>query len=65
MNNWFLVYLLSYSTSGGLQQYLYPMESLESCLASVKEARVEVPNGGDAESTVTVFCVNGKEVGRG
>ncbi len=60
MNTWFLVYLLSYSTSGGLQQYLYPMKSQEACLASVKEARVEVPNGGDAESTVTVFCVNGR-----
>lgn len=60
MNNWFLVYLLSYSTSGGLTQYIYPMESQEACRASVKEARVEVPNGGDAESTVTVFCVNGR-----
>lgn len=62
MNNWFLVYLLSYSTGGGLTQYIYPMESLESCLASVKEARVEVPNGGDAESTVTVFCVSGQGI---
>ena len=60
MNNWFLVYLLSYSTSGGLQPYLYPIESQEACLTPVKEARVEVPNGGDAESTVTVFCVNGR-----
>lgn len=65
MNTWFLVYVLSFSTSGGLRQFVYPMASQEACLASVKEARVEVPNGGDAESTVTVFCVNGKEVGRG
>lgn len=64
MNTWFLIYLLSYSTSGGLTQYIYPMESQEACLASVKEARVEVPNGGDAESTVTVFCVNGKELNK-
>lgn len=55
---WFLVYIVSQS-SGALTQYIYPMASQEACFQSVKEARVEVPSGGDAESTVTVFCVNG------
>ena len=62
MNNWYLVYLLSVSTGGGLVEYIYPMPSQEACLASVKEAQIEVPGGGDAESTVTIFCVNGKGV---
>lgn len=60
MKTWYLIYLLSTSTSGGHIQYVYPMESQEACIESVKTARVEVPNGGDAESTVTVFCASDK-----
>lgn len=61
MSAWYLVYLLSYSTSGGFKEVRYVMPSHEACLKSVEAAQVHVPQGGDAESTVTIFCAQEKQ----
>jgi len=58
MNTWFLVYIATLSTGGGMYQYEYKMPSIETCLETVKAAKVEIPSGGDAESTVAIFCAN-------
>lgn len=61
MGTWYLVYLLSYSTSGGLTEYRYVQPSHEACLKSVETAQINAPHGGDAESTVTIFCAQEKQ----
>jgi len=36
------------------------MKDMETCVAAVSSAQIKVPSSGDAESTVSVFCVNSK-----
>lgn len=51
-----LIYIATLSTSGGMVKYRFPMKDMDTCLAAVKAAQVRTPNGGDAESTVAIFC---------
>lgn len=52
----YLIYIATLSTSGGHVFKSYPMENMEACLKAVQVAQVKVPTGGDAESTVSLFC---------
>ena len=56
----FLIWIVTLSTSGGINEKRYEMPSMETCIAAVKAAQIKVPNGGDAESTVSLFCAMGK-----
>lgn len=53
----YLYYVISLST-GDAQPKMsrVKMESMQICNEAVKASKVEIPEGGDAESTVTVFC---------
>lgn len=51
-----LVWIITLSTSGGVTQREFPMPNMETCLEAVKAAQIHVATGGDAESTVSLFC---------
>lgn len=51
-----LIYIATYSSAGGISTYRFPMPDMPTCLAAVRAAQVKVPNGGDSESTVALFC---------
>jgi hypothetical protein len=55
----FLIYMATLSTSGGKVVSLHQMPSMDVCLKAVAGAQVKVPNGGDAETTVTLYCAHG------
>ena len=56
----YLIWIATLSTSGGQYKDYYPVTDLKTCLEIVSKAQVKVPNGGDAESTVTIFCATQK-----
>lgn len=57
----FLVYISILSSGVTVERYS-TMPDMDSCLKSVANARVEVPNGGDSETTVTLYCTKGRPV---
>lgn len=52
-----LIWLATLSTSGGYIEREYRMPNMETCLAAVQKAQIKIPTGGDAETTVSLFCV--------
>jgi hypothetical protein len=53
----YLYYIISLSTGDAHPRMnRVRMESMQVCNEAVKAAKIEIPEGGDAESTVTVFC---------
>lgn len=55
-----LIYIATLSTGGGQIEREFRMKDMETCATAVSNAQIKVPTGGDAESTVSIFCVNGK-----
>jgi len=55
-----LIYIATLSTGGGQIEREFRMKDMETCVAAVSSAQIKVPSSGDAESTVSVFCVNSK-----
>lgn len=53
-----LIYMATISTGGGVIEKEFKMKDMETCIAAVSNAQIKVPAGGDAESTVSIFCVN-------
>jgi hypothetical protein len=51
-----LYVIITMSTGGTPQVTTYEMTNLDVCLAAVSTAQVGVPSGGDAETSVTMFC---------
>ena len=51
-----LYVIITMSTGGQPLVTTYEMENLDVCLAAVSTAKLGVPNGGDAETSVTLFC---------
>ena len=56
----FLIYIATLSTSGGVIERHTAMVTMSRCLEAVKAAQVHVPSGGDAETTVTLYCSHTK-----
>jgi len=56
MSKWVLVWIATISNSGYVREQHYPMPDEETCLRAVESAQIEVPEGGDAETTVSLFC---------
>lgn len=56
MNTVFLYVIITMSTGGGPLVTKYEMPNMDTCLAAVSHAQVGVPSGGDAETSVTMFC---------
>ncbi|UOF79394.1 hypothetical protein [Caudoviricetes sp.] len=55
-----LVYI--FTTSGGVvTEKKYEVDNMETCLAIVHKSRILIPRGGDAESTVSLFCATEKK----
>jgi len=54
----FLIWIATLSTGGGLVEKYYIMPDMDTCLKAVSAAQVKIPNGGDAETTVSLFCVH-------
>lgn len=53
-----MIVLLTYCTGGGCTSTKrYDMASMEACMESVKNAKVEVSHGGDSEGSVAMYCV--------
>ncbi len=57
----FLVYIATLSTGGGHERHYYEMPDLKTCFEAVSNAQIKIPAGGDAETTVALFCVQTKE----
>lgn len=56
MNAVFMIWILTYATSGGMDEKRYIMPNMEVCNQAVKSAQIKIPQGGDAESTISIFC---------
>ncbi len=53
----FLIWLVTNSTSSSIvTEKRYVMPNMEVCIKAVEAAQVKIPTGGDAESTVSLFC---------
>jgi len=52
----FLVYIATLSTSGGTVERYHTMPNMDVCQKAVAAAQVKIPNSGDAETTVALFC---------
>ncbi len=52
----FLIWIATLSTSGGWIEKKYVMPNMETCLKATQAAQIKVPSGGDAETTVSLFC---------
>lgn len=55
-----LIWLATLGNGARLEEKAYPMADMEACLKAVEKAQVKVPSGGDAETTVSLFCANRK-----
>jgi hypothetical protein len=60
MNTIFLAIFFITAAGGYFDTHYYPMSDMETCLEAVDKAKVEVPSGGDAESSIAMFCTEGK-----
>lgn len=52
----YLVYAVTMTTSGSPSFMYFPQPSMDACIQVAAAAKVAVPMGGDAETTVSIFC---------
>ena len=62
MNTIFLAVFFIAATGGYFDTHYYPMPDMATCLEAVDKAKVEVPSGGDAESSIALFCTEGRRI---
>lgn len=56
----FLIVLTLASTSGSWTARYHEMPSMEICQECVRNAQVHIPNGGDAEAAIAMYCAKDK-----
>lgn len=52
----FLIFIISLSNTGSVQEKRYVMPNMETCLKSVQAAQLKIAGGGEAEGTLSLFC---------
>jgi len=55
-----LIWLTTLGNGNRVEERAYPMIDMDACVKAVQSAQVKVPSGGDAETTISVFCVSKK-----